>query len=209
LSQFDKPENNAAHLEDAKKHFEDVHKQCSETVEPYFFALALGSLANVCSEKLPSTSRKQYEKQLELSARYNESALKLISKSRNAERWGVLQHNQGRVYGDLAMLRRDKALAIRDAESAIHHAELSFEVRNPVDSLQYWVASCRTLGEALLNRYRLGKPPAEEEYLGRARTILTEAASKISASEHPLQWGQVQAQLARCDKLLAKRGSRT
>jgi len=209
LSQFDKPENNATHLEDAKKHFEDVHEQCSEIVEPYFFALALGSLANVYSEKRPSTSRKQYEKQLELSARYNQSALKLISKSENAERWGVLQHNQGRVYGDLAMLRRDRVSAIRDVEAAIHHSELSFEVRNPVDSLQYWVASCRTLGEALINRYMLGKALAEEEYLRRARTILTEAASKISAEEHPLQWSQVQTQLVRCDKLLAKCGSLT
>jgi transcriptional regulator with XRE-family HTH domain len=199
LSQFDKAENAAAHLEDAKKHFEDVHKRCSETVEPYFFARALGSLANVYSEKLPSTSRSQYRKHLELSTEYNKSALKLTSKSEGPQEWGILQHNLGRIYGDLAMLRRDKVLAVRDAESAIHYAELSFEVRNPSDSLQYWVASCRTLGEALLNRYVLGKRPAEEKYLLRARTILTEAASKISADEHPLQWDQIQAQLARCN----------
>jgi hypothetical protein len=176
-----------------------VHKRCSETVEPYFFARALGSLANVYSEKLPSTSRSQYRKHLELSTEYNKSALKLTSKSEGPQEWGILQHNLGRIYGDLAMLRRDKVLAVRDAESAIHYAELSFEVRNPSDSLQYWVASCRTLGEALLNRYVLGKRPAEEKYLLRARTILTEAASKISADEHPLQWDQIQAQLARCN----------
>jgi hypothetical protein len=106
------------------------------------------------------------------------------------------------------MLRRDKVLTIRDAESAIHHAELSLQVRTPSDSLQYWVASCRTLGEALLNRYVFRKRPAEEEYLLRARTILAEAASKISANEHPLQWDQIQAQLARCNNLLAKRVQR-
>jgi len=208
LSQFDKTENAASHLEDAKKHFEDVRKRCSETVERYFFARALGSLANVYSEKLPSTSRKQYEKHLELSIEYNKSALKLISKSETPEQWGILQHNQGLVYGKLAVLRRDKVLAVRDAESAIHHAELSFEVRNPGDSLQYWVASCRTLGEALLSRSMFGERPAEKEYLLRARTILTEATSKISANEHPLQWDQIQTQLARCDNLLAKRTPR-
>jgi hypothetical protein len=75
-------------------------------------------------------------------------------------------------------------------------------------SLQYWVASCRTLGEALLNRYLLGKQSAENEYLLRARTILTEAASNISANEHPHQWGEIQTQLARCDNLSAKRAPR-
>jgi transcriptional regulator with XRE-family HTH domain len=208
LSQFDKAENAASHLEDAKKHFEDVHKRCSETVEPYFFARALGSLANVYSEKLPSTSRNQYQKHLELSIEYNTSALKLTSKSETPQEWGILQHNLGHVYSDLAMLRRDKVLAVRDAESAIHHTELSFEVRDPRDSLQYWVASCRTLGEALLNRYLLGKRSAENEYLLRARTILTEAASNISANEHPHQWGEIQTQLARCDNLSAKRAPR-
>jgi transcriptional regulator with XRE-family HTH domain len=208
LSQFDKAENAASHLEDAKKHFEDVHRRCSETVEPYFFARALGSLANVYSEKLPSASRDQYQQDLELSIEYNKSALKLISKSETPQEWGILQHNLGCVYSDLAMLRQDKVLAVRDAESAIHHTDLSFEVRDPRDSLQYWVASCRTLGEALLNRYLLGKRPAENEYLLRARTILTEAASNISANEHPHQWGEIQTQLARCDNLSAKRAPR-
>jgi hypothetical protein len=181
----------------------DVPKQSSHTS-----LRALGSLANVYSEKLPSTSRSQYQKHLELSIEYNKSALNLTSKSEAPQEWGILQHNLGCVYGDLAMLRRDKVLAVRDAESAIHHTELSFDVRDPSDGLQYWVASCRTLGEALLNRYLLGKRSAENEYLLRARTILTEAASNISANEHPHQWGEIQTQLARCDNLSAKRAPR-
>jgi transcriptional regulator with XRE-family HTH domain len=202
LSHFDKAENAASHLEDAKKHLEDVRERCSATVEPYFFARALGSLANVYSEKLPSTSRNQHEKNLELSIEYNRLALRLTSKSETPQEWGILQHNLGCIYSELAMLRRDdKVLAVRDAESAIHHTELSFEVRDPTNSLQYWVASCRTLGEALLNRYVLGKQPVENEYLMRARTILTEAASNISANEHPHQWSEIQAQLARCGTL--------
>jgi len=95
-------------------------------------------------------------------------------------------------------LPRSARKSQRDIENAIHHLELSFEVRDPENSLQYWVASCRWLGEALLNMstYSITKDAAD--YVRRASEVLNGAAAKISSSEHPNQWAEIQTQLARC-----------
>jgi len=38
------------------------------------------------------------------------------------------------------------------SHSAIDHLQRSFEVRDPIDTLQYWIASRRSLGEALVEK---------------------------------------------------------
>lgn len=44
--------------------------------------------------------------------------------------------------------------------SAIDHLQRSFEVRDPIDMLQYWIASRRSLGEALVEKSQC--QPADE-----------------------------------------------
>jgi hypothetical protein len=111
-----------------------------------------------------------------------------------------VQHNLGCAYIALSSVRSDEAQSISDIASAIHHIELSFEVRDPEGSLKYWLASCRTLGEALLDlsTHSVGKKAAQ--YARRAEEVLRGAAARISASEHPLQYAQIQTQLARSDQ---------
>jgi hypothetical protein len=126
------------------------------------------------------------------------SALRFLCKTDDPTEWGIVHHNLGCSYIHLSEIRGNEAKSAVDIENAIYHAELSFEVRNPDDSLQYWVASCRTLGEALLNMstYSIIKDAAK--YIRRASRVLHEAAERISPTEHPLQWKQIQEQLARC-----------
>ena len=111
---------------------------------------------------------------------------------------GILQHNIGLSYIALFKLQSDKFSNIHVIDKAVLHTDLSFEVRDPENMLQYWVASCRTLGEALIERSMHEKVPRASEDLRRAHEILTAAISKISEIEHPNQWAQVQEQMARC-----------
>jgi transcriptional regulator with XRE-family HTH domain len=118
---------------------------------------------------------------------------------------------------DLANVYSDRRLAKSDEEYAkslqfalslqlsvlrlfFRHLELSFEVRNPEDSLQYWVASCRSLGEALLNMSTYSLTNDAVKYVRRAFEILNDAAARISSSEHPHQWAEIQEQLARAHR---------
>lgn len=64
--------------------------------------------------------------------------------------------------------------------------------------LQYWIASRRSLGEALIEKSTGQSGDEAVRSLERARTLLTEAASKISRTEHPHQWAELHKQLARC-----------
>jgi len=199
LCQFDIPENATSHLADAKGHYEDVRALCSEEFLPNIFAIASVHLASVYSAGDLAKTDEEYEKNLQLALSLELSALRFISKSKDPRSWGVLQHNLGCSYIRLSNARSEEAKSAADIENAIRHLELSFEVRNPEDSLQYWVASCRSLGEALLNMSTYAKDATE--YVRRASQVLHGAAARISASEHPHQWAEIQEQLARCGEL--------
>jgi transcriptional regulator with XRE-family HTH domain len=199
LSQFDVPKNATSHLAEAKAHLEEVRTLCSETFLPKDFAMATGNLASVYSERRFAKSDEQYAKNLEFALSLKLSALRFLSKSEDPVQWGILHHNLGTSYIGLSNVRADEAQSAADINNAIHYLELSFEVRDPHsdNDLQYWVASCRSLGEALLNMstYSITKDPTK--YLRRACEVLNGAAARISASEHPLQWTHIQEQLAR------------
>jgi transcriptional regulator with XRE-family HTH domain len=198
LAQFDVPENAMSHLAVAKEHYEDVRARCSAEFLPQTFATACLDLANVYSDRRLARSDADYERNLQFALRLQLSALRFFSKSNDPTAWGILQHNLGCSYIDLSNTRTDESKSKGDIENAIHHLELSFEVRDPENSLQYWVASCRSLGEALLNMstYSITKDAAD--YVRRASEVLNGAAAKISSSEHPNQWAEIQTQLARC-----------
>lgn len=198
LSQFDVPENAMSHLANAKGHYEDVRALCSEDFIPKIFATASVDLANVYSARRLAKSDDEYEKNLQLALSLQLSALRFISKTNDPRSWGILQHNLGCSYICLSNARTDEAKSMADIENAIHHLELSFEVRNPEDSLQYWVASCRSLGEALLNMSTYSIAKDATQYVRRASQVLHGAAARISASEHPHQRAEIQDQLARC-----------
>jgi transcriptional regulator with XRE-family HTH domain len=197
LSQFDVPENAISHLADAKEHYQDVLAVCSEEDLPKFFAIATVDLAIVYSARRLAKSDEEYDKNLHFALSLQLSALRFISKSNDPQSWGILHHNLGCTYINLSNTRTDEAKSVADIENAIRHLDLSFEVRNPEDSLQFWVASCRSLGEAFLNMstYSIAKDAAE--YARRATEVLKAAAAKISSSEHPHQWAELQEQLAR------------
>jgi transcriptional regulator with XRE-family HTH domain len=198
LSQFDVPENAMSHLVDAKGHYEDVRACCSEEFLPKTFATAGLDLANVYSNRRLAKSDADYETNLQFALSLQLSALRFFSKAEDAQAWGIIQHNLGCSYIDLSNIRTDEAKSACDIENAIRHAELSFEVRNPEDSLQYWVASCRTLGEALLNMSTYSITKNAGQYIRRASEVLRGAAARITPNEHPHQWAEIQIQLTRC-----------
>jgi hypothetical protein len=140
----------------------------------------------------------EYEKNLQSALSLQLSALRFFSKSNDPTLWGIVQHNLGRSYIGLSNARTDESKSASDIEKAINHLERSLEVRDPENSLQYWVASCRLLGEALLNMSTYSITKDADDYVRRASDVLNGAAARISLSEHPHQWEQIQAQLARC-----------
>lgn len=198
LSQFDVPEKAMSHLADAKGHYEDVRALCSKEFLPKIFATASVDLANVYSDHRLAKSDEEYEKNLQFGLSLQLSALRIISKSNDARSWGILQHNLGCSYLHPSNARTDEAKSAADIENAIRHLESLFEVRNPDDSLQYWLASCRSLAEALLNMSTYGVTKDAAKYVRRASEVLHAAAAQISRSEHPHQWAEIREQLARC-----------
>jgi len=202
LSQFDVPESAMSHLSDAKAHYEGVRAVTSEEVLPKMFATAGLDLAMVYSDRRLAKSDADYETNLQFALSLQFSALRFFSKVDEPTTWGIVQHNLGCSYIDLSTIRTDKAKSAADIENAIYHLELSFEVRDPDNSL-YWVASCRSLGEALLNMSTYSLTNDAAKYVQRAVEILSNAAARISSSEHPHQWAQIQEQLARVHRAQA------
>jgi transcriptional regulator with XRE-family HTH domain len=198
LSQFDLPEGAMSHLSDAKGHYEDVRAVTSEEVLPKMFATAGLDLAMIYSDCRFAKSDADYETNLQFALSLQFAALRFFSKVDEPTAWGIVQHNLGCSYIDLSTVRTDEAKSAADIENAIYHLELSFEVRDPENSLQYWVASCRSLGEALLNMSTHSLTKDAAEYVRRASEVLHGAAARISLSEHPHQWAEIQKQLARC-----------
>jgi transcriptional regulator with XRE-family HTH domain len=198
LSHFDSSVDSLSHLADAKGHYEDVRDVCSENFLPNRFAAACCDLANVYSDHLLAQSDTEYQRNLQFALSLQQSALRICSKTKEPTYWGIIQHNLGCSYIRLSNVRGDEIESVKDTENAIQHLELSLQVRDPENSLQYWVASCRSLGEALLDmsKYSITKNPGD--YIERAFEVLNGAAAKIAAAEHPNQWDEIQEQLARC-----------
>jgi transcriptional regulator with XRE-family HTH domain len=203
LSQFDVPEHSVQHLTDAKQHYKGVRTRCSEEILPKAFATAGLDLANVYSDCKTATSVDNYASNLQKALSLQLSALRVFSKAEDPRAWGIIQHNLGCSYIALAKVRSEEAQAIRDIESAIRHSELSFEVRRPEDSLQYWLASCRTMGEALLDLSTHSGIENPDQYVRRAQKVLRGAVARISGSEHPHQWAEINEQLAKCGERAA------
>jgi tetratricopeptide (TPR) repeat protein len=200
LSQFDVPKSAMSHLSDAKGHYEGVRAVTSEEVLPKMFATAGLDLAMVYSDRRLAKSDADYETNLQFALSLQFSALRFFSKVNEPTAWGIVQHNLGCSYINLSTIRTDEAKSAADIENAICHLELSFEVRDPDNSLQYWVASCRSLGEALLNMSTYSLTNDAAKYVQRAVEILNDATARISSSEHPHQWAQIQEQLARAHR---------
>ncbi|MBX9844532.1 MAG: hypothetical protein K2Z80_22260 [Xanthobacteraceae bacterium] len=198
LSQFDVAENAISHLADAKAHYEDVRACCSDDFLPKMFATAGLDLANLYSNRRLATSDAGYETNLQNTLSLQLSALRFFSEADDPRAWGIVQHNLGCTYIELSNSRSDEVKSAADIVNAIRHVELSFKVRNPQDSLQYWLASCRTLGGALLNMSTYSIVEDAAQYVRRAEDVLRGAAARILPSEHPHQWAEIQKQLKRC-----------
>ncbi len=188
------------HLTRAKIAYEAVRENCSEAYLSYHYAMSGRRLANIYSDQEFAASTKEYYDNLVISLQLQESALSLTSKSDHPIDWGISQHNIGLSYIQFFRPQADRASSVDIINKAIHHLELSFQVRDPVTMLQYWVASCRSLGEALIERSMYRMNPEACSDLQRAHDILMGASSKISEAEHPNQWAQIQGQIARCSE---------
>jgi hypothetical protein len=188
----------ATHIANAKSFYDAVRTNCSETVLPNFYAVSGVNIANIYSDRDFARSDEEYYSNLELGLQLQNSALNLISKDDRPENWGISQHNIGHSYTKFFRMHEDKSLAMGIIDKAIYHLELSFQVRDWVEALQYRVASCRSLGEALIDRSMCVARDQAHSDLHRSYSILSEAASKISKIEHPNQWAEIQVQLARC-----------
>jgi hypothetical protein len=198
LSQFDDPERFSAHALAARIAYEEVRETCSETILPYYYALSGGSLASLYADRELSASDPEYHDSLALGLQIQHSALNALCKVDHAIAWGIFQHNIGLSYIHFFKLQADRQTSLHLVDSAIDHLERSFEVRDPVDMLQYWIASRRSLGEALIEKAACQSGGKASSTLKRARVLLAEATSKIAQAEHPHQWAELQNQLARC-----------
>jgi transcriptional regulator with XRE-family HTH domain len=198
LSQFDAAENFLMHSAKAKSLYETVRENCSETELPYYYAAASTNLASIYSDREFARSEQEYYSNLENCLRLQNSSLKLISKTDRPVDWGILQHNIGNSYTKFFQIQAEKQLSMNVIDKAIHHLELSFEVRDSINELQYWIASCRSLGAALIERSTHQPSPQASIDLQGSHDLLSGAASKISETEHPNQWAEIQNQLARC-----------
>jgi transcriptional regulator with XRE-family HTH domain len=198
LSHFDAPDNFLMHTAKAKSFYETVRENCSETELPYYYAASGLNLASIYSDRKFAQSEQEYYANLENSLRIQNSAVKMISKTDMPVDWGILQHNLGCSYTKFFQLQANKHLSMNLIDKAIDHLELSFQVRDPIDMLQYWIASCRSLGEALIERSMHRTNPQAGFDLQSAYDLLSRAASEISETEHPNQWAEIQKQLARC-----------
>jgi transcriptional regulator with XRE-family HTH domain len=202
LSQFDVPRKFRMHVAKAKSIYETVHANCSEMILPYYYVASGANIASIYADRKFAKSEEECRANFKIALRLQEESLRLKSKTDDPEGWGILQHNMGCIYTDFCKLQDDKRLSMDIIDKAIHHLELSFQVRDlaDVDAFQYWVASCRSLGEALIERSMHKTSVQASDDLQRAYEILSEAESKISEAEHPNQWAQIQNQLARCSK---------
>lgn len=198
LSQFDVPDRFLVHATSARVAYEAVRETCSETILPYYYALSGGNLASLYADRALSNSDEEFRDSLALGLEIQQSALNALSQTDRPVEWGIFQHNIGNAYTQFFKLHADKLVAVHLVDSAIDHLQRSFEVRDPVDMLQYWIASRRSLGEALIEKSLCQPTDEAVRSLQQARELLTEATFKISRTEHPHQWAELHNQLSRC-----------
>ena len=198
LSQFDGQVRYFEHIDAAMVCDEAVRETCSERTLPYYYAISGGNLASILLERKLANSDAAYLQNLERGVGLQLSALRALSKVDYPIEWGVFQHNIGLSYIRLFKLQLDPPSALHLIERAIDHIQSSFEVRDPETELQYWVASCRSLGEALIEKARCQTGDDCADSLRYAQTVLAGAVSKAPEREHPHQWAELQEQLARC-----------
>jgi hypothetical protein len=200
LAHFDATTDSTTHLARAKYFYETVRENCSETLLTYYYSISGRNLAIIYSDRQFAASEKDYYDNLEISLQLQNTGSHLISKSSHPVEWGISHHNVGWTYTKFFSVQADKSSSMNIIDKAIDHLELSFQVRDPIDMLQYWVASCRSLGEALIDKSMHQTNAQARNSLQRANEILTVAASRISEAEHPNQWAEIQKQLARCSE---------
>ena len=196
LAQFDTVSSTLEHLKNAKQNYEAVRQRCSGGKNSEALAIATLDLANVHLNRSFSNSDEEFESNLSIAIELQRSTLDYFTVEHNPRAWGILHHNLGCSHTSMAALKTDKNEAIGHLEAAVSHLEQSFDVRTPASGLQYWVASCRSLGEALISFATL-VPERSTEYSQRATETLQQAHSLINQSEHPNQWGEIETQLSR------------
>ena len=197
LSQFDAKENFSEHITSAKHFYDAVHGSCSERVLPNEYALSGRRIANIYSDRAFSSSDEEYYRNMEKSLKLQIASLRLLSKLEHPVDWGISHHNLGLAYIQFFKIQADEFAAIEIIDKAIFHLDLSFQVRDRVEMHQYWVASCRSIGEALIERSVYQSQIQANEDLERSYDFLIDAASTISEQEHPNQWAQIHEQLER------------
>jgi transcriptional regulator with XRE-family HTH domain len=197
LAQFDEPENFLKHIRGAEEAFEAVRATCSKTILPYYFAASSGNLASLYCERQLSVSDQDYTEKVCASIDMQLQAVDVLSKKDYPLEWGIFHHNLGTSYISLAHVLPDQSEKLNALNSSATHLNKSFEVRNPEEALQYWVASSRSLAEALIDRGHIEMGNDSHRDIERARTILDGALAKINEREHPHQWAELQTQLSR------------
>jgi transcriptional regulator with XRE-family HTH domain len=199
LAQFDHDAHYSAHLAAARAAYDAVRLACSEAVLPYYYAVSGGNLANVLSERKAAASDAEYVDNLERGLVFRLSGLGNLKVETWPEEWGIFQHNIGLSYIQLAQAAPDGGAKRDLIEHAVDHLEQSFEVRDAETELQYWIASVRSLGDALVEKALCQAGGDAAVTLRRAETLLAEGVSKISERDHPHQWAELQTQLSRCE----------
>lgn len=197
LAQFDKPESFSAHIEAVEKALKAVRAACSKTVLPYYFATSSGNLASIYCEQRFSASGHDRASRVHAGIDMQLQAINVLSKEENPLEWGIFRHNLGTSYISLSRLLDDQDDRLNALSSSAVHLEKSFEVRDPEESLQYWIASSRSLAEALIDRGNIRAGDDRHRSLENAQTILDGALARINQAEHPHQWAELQSQLAR------------
>lgn len=197
LAHFDEPSRFSRHALGAEFAFQAVRAACSKVVFPYYFAASSGNLATLYCELRLSASDDAYVAKVRAGIEMQLQALEVLSKDVYPLDWGIFQHNLGTSYAALSRLLTGADEKIDALNRSISHAELSFEVRDPKEAFQYWLASTRTLAEGLIDRTEVSDGLARSHDMARARTLLMTALDAIDADEHPHQWAELQDQLAR------------
>ena len=196
LAQFDRPELQSGHYWEGRRHFEDLRANADPRLMAEFRAFAEVNLATVLQERSTASSDAGHIENVLEALRLQVSAFSALTREKEAVQWGILQHNLACSFIKMASLQGDSSAAAADLEAAIEHANLSFEVRDGPDELQYWIASARTKSEALITLSNLAAEGAGG-HRSEAADLLDLALAKISEADHPHQWSELQCQLSR------------
>jgi hypothetical protein len=165
-----------------------VRESCNVETDPYYHAIAGGNLANIYSDRAYSADVDEYANNLSISLDLQNGAINRIDKATQPEEWGILHHNIGCTYTRLFEASKPPASGLNIIDAAIRHLDMSFDVRDPEADLQYWIASSRSLAEALIARSAHVDSSQAKANLDRAAAVLADAMSKISEADHPNQW---------------------